>query len=126
MVDPGDVARPGDPLGVERAGDDEALGRHAPRRLDQEPLELGLPVVAVGAEVAQVPARLQRLRPVEALVDRAVERPRQRGAVGLLEVPPGRAAREGEVEVEARDQVRRQVLEVRRASLARVTGVSMS
>ncbi len=55
MFDARDVFRPVDVLRIARPGHDEAHVRQAPRRLDQQAFERGLPVVAEGAEIAEVP-----------------------------------------------------------------------
>ena len=53
--------------------------RQCARRLEQQALERGLPIVAVGAEIAEVPAHVSRdLRVVQLRVDRAVEGTRGR------------------------------------------------
>src|SRR4051812_49492562 len=59
MIDALDICRPRDVVGIERAGDREFEMRRLPRRLDQEALERRLAVRAVGAEVAQIPPRLE-------------------------------------------------------------------
>src|SRR4051794_41802266 len=59
MIDALDIYRPRDVVGIERAGDREFEMRRLPRRLDEEALERRLAVRAVGAEVAQIPPRLE-------------------------------------------------------------------
>ena len=55
MLDPLDIRGPVDVVRILRPSDAEAQVRQPPRRLDQQLLERRLTVVAVGAEIAQVP-----------------------------------------------------------------------
>ena len=80
VLDPLEVVRPYDRLGVLRPGDGEVGRRQPPRRLDQQPLQGRLTIVAVGAEVAEVEAPLGLERPVGVGVDEAVEGARAAGA----------------------------------------------
>ena len=96
-------------VGILRPGDDEAaVAATARAGSQQQRVERRLAVVAVGAEVAEVPARLARLRVVErrdrpsSTAARAARR-----AELALEPPQRRPAGERQVEVVARDQRRR-------------------
>ena len=100
------------PAGILRPGDDEAQLRRAPGGLEEETFEGRLPVGAVGAEIAQIPA-FRPLQPRVCLrIDGAVERLGGRGSVALLDMLQGRAAGEGQVDVVARDEIRREILEI--------------
>ena len=110
VLDALDVRRPGDVGRVERPGDGEAPVGRAAGRLEEQAVERRLAVGAVGAEVGEVPAGGDLPPSVGGGVDRAVERAGGAGAVVALEAVEGRAAGEGEVEVEAGDEPGREVL----------------
>ena len=110
VLDALDVRRPGDVGRIERPGDGEAPVGRAAGRLEEQAVEGRLAVGAVGAEVGEVPAGGHGLPSVGGGIDRAEERPGGAGAVVALEAVEGRAAGEGEVEVEAGDERGREVL----------------
>ena len=113
VLQPLDVGGPVDLVGVLRPGHHEAPLRRAAGGLEQQPLQRRLAVGAVGAEIAQVPARRRvGQRPVGRRVHGAVQRARRRRAVAPLQQVERRPAGEGEIEVEAGDQRRREVLVV--------------
>ncbi|MCW0416864.1 hypothetical protein NB689_002618 [Xanthomonas sacchari] len=103
------VVRPDDVRRIQRTGDHEAALRPGQRRLQQQPLQRRLAVVAVGAHVAQVVTMRLRLRPVLLRIERAVQRHRARRAVDAFQALQGRAAGEGQIQVIVRNQRRRQV-----------------
>ena len=77
MLDPLDVGRPVDVGGILRTGDGEAALRLRARDIDQQAGERRLTVVAIGAQIAEVPALRHVERPIGVGVDRAIERARR-------------------------------------------------
>ncbi len=82
-----DIERPPHVVRVLRAGDDEASLRPPARGLEHEAIEHGLPIVAVGSEVPEIPARspprresTSRGRTSSAALARPATRTRARGA----------------------------------------------
>lgn len=73
MFDALDVCGPVDVIRIARPGHDEAHVRQAPRRLDQQAFERGLPVGAEGAEIAEVPLRGRTGIAIGVEVDGAIE-----------------------------------------------------
>src|SRR3954466_1086395 len=57
MAEEPDILRPGEFRRVERAADDEAPFREAPRRRDEQPFQYRLPVRRIGAEIRKVRAQ---------------------------------------------------------------------
>ncbi len=112
VLQPLDIGRPGDIGGILRPGDREAQVGPGPRRRDQQPLQGGLAIGAVGAEVGQVPPARRRRWTIGLGVHRAVQGPSRRRSVPLLDEPEGRSAGEREIDVVARDQLGREILEV--------------
>jgi hypothetical protein len=84
-----------------RAGDDEAAMGGAAGGFEQEGFERGLAVGAVGAEVAEIPARRGSVRDgaVEGWVGGAIEGDGALGAVMGFQMAKGGAAGEGEIEI---------------------------
>src|SRR5438270_329340 len=78
MRDPRDVREPVQFVRKLRSGNDEAKLRGLACRLEQEPLQGGLPVAAVGPEIAKVKMRREPKRRVQRLVDGAIEDARRR------------------------------------------------
>jgi hypothetical protein len=104
------VDRPGQICRILRPRQHEPLLRQDPRRLDQEAIHGRLTIGAVGAEIAQREALRQAERAVYERIDRAVERACPARPEVLLEPGERGPAGKGEVEVEAGDQVGRQIL----------------
>src|SRR4051812_49452131 len=95
-----DVRRPVDVIRILRTSDAEVEMRQATGRLDQQRLEGGLPVLAVGAEVGEVPVFPNVERRGWLGVDRAVQSsgPRRSGLAldaGPRPAPPGRPIKGG-------------------------------
>jgi hypothetical protein len=127
VLDPLDVGGPVDAVRVLRAGDDEAEVGAAAGGLEEQAVEGGLSVVAVGAEIAQVPALGGAgVGRVGRGVDGAVERLGPAGAADVFEVVEDLAAGEGEVGVKEGDLAGGQVLLVARVEPLERHGVSMS
>lgn len=112
-----DVRGPFD-IGELGAGNRESQVGPAAGRLNQETFERRLPVGAVGSEIGESEPARQLARLIGLAVDRALERPRQWGAVFVLKATQRWTAGEGEVEVIARDLFRREI----GACAARQTG----
>ena len=93
-------------------GDHEAQIGTAPRGLDEELVERGLPVGAVGAQIGKIPPGLGLERPVDLRIRRAEQGPRRRGTVALLQQVQGRSAGEGEVDVVFGHLVARQIFAI--------------
>src|SRR5437764_9311912 len=106
MLDALDILGPSQFRRIERAGDREPTPRPAPRWLAQQAVESGLAVSAVGAEIAESPARFRSYRAVLVGIDAAVKRPRRARTVAPLQQPQRRAAGEREVQIKCRDQRR--------------------
>src|SRR5690606_1119287 len=110
VLDPLHVLGPADVRRVEGARDDEAPLRSALRGFEEQALEGRLPVGAVGAEVAEIPARRRARGAVALWFDGAMEGDGAPGPQLALDALEGRAAREGEVEIEERDLPASEVL----------------
>src|SRR3954469_16125994 len=103
-------ARTKDVSGSRRAGENEGRLGNPARRDNQQGVEHRLPVRAVGSEVSKLPLRLDLDGPVLIRVGGAIENARTRAAVTLLDQIKDRAAGEGEEQVEARNETRRQIV----------------
>src|SRR5690606_29120134 len=100
-----DVAWPADGGRVLRAGDGEAAVGPVAGRGEHEVAERREAVVGVGGEVAQIGGDRGGRGGVEVGMDEGIEGAGQGGAEVALDVGERRAAGEGEVEVEAGDEV---------------------
>jgi hypothetical protein len=105
-----DVRRPPQVLRIHWTHYSETALRPLPRRLQQQTPERRLPVLAVGAQVAQVPPRGARLGPVPGRVHGAVQRPRPGRPVCAFDRSQNRSAGEGKIQIIPADQLRRDVV----------------
>src|SRR5437764_14915102 len=103
------VRGPDGVVGVLRPGEREASFRPGARRLRQQRLDGRLAIVAVRAEITEVPVGAARLGVVELGIDRAIQNARRRGAELALETAQRRPAGERQVEVVAGYLARRQI-----------------
>src|SRR5690606_24138637 len=107
MLDALDVGRPPNGLVVLRPGDHEPVPRTLLGYLDQQPLQLRLPIRTVGAEITQVPAGPHhQLGAVPLGIDTAVERCCPASPAFALQPLQYRAAAEREIDVEPGNELR--------------------
>src|SRR3954468_11784394 len=97
MADVIDVGRPLDAGWILRTGDHEAMAGRAPRRLDEQPLQGRLAVVAGGPEKPELVAVRGSDGSVKLRIGTAVEGTRARAAILLLDDLESRPASEREV-----------------------------
>src|ERR1700704_1999122 len=86
-----DVLGPADGIGVLRPGHHESSSTPGSCRVQHEPLEHGLTVLAVRAEVSEIPAREGRLRVILVRVHGAMQSPGVPGAITVPEEAEHRA-----------------------------------
>src|SRR4051812_27313260 len=107
-----DVRRPVDVIRILRTGDAEVEMRQTTGRPDQQLLEGGLPVVAVGAEVGEVPVFPDVEWRVCLGIDRAVQCSCPRRSELALDAIQRGPTRERQIEVIAGDELWRDIFEV--------------
>ena len=83
-----------------RPGDHKAPVRQPARRLDQQALQCRLPVLRIGAEIAEIPSDRLLLRPVARGIDRTIQGTGPASAEALCQMPQQWAAGEREIQVE--------------------------
>src|ERR1700752_4314931 len=106
MLYPVEIGGPGQFRWVEGARNRKSPVRPMAGGLKHQGVERWLPVGAVSPEISQIPARFSRGRSVTIWIDRAIEHPSCTSAVIILEEFQSRAASEGKIEIERRDQRR--------------------
>src|SRR4051812_47461155 len=122
MVDALDVLRPIDGDGILRSSNAEFKVRETACGLDQQIFERRLAIIAVGAEIGEVPALRQTERRISVGVDGAIERPRAGRPISPLNPFKRRSAGERKIEIVAGDQVRRKIFEILPLELAQGYG----
>src|SRR5712671_6895568 len=104
MRDARDVGRPPNIVRILGTCDDKLLVAQMTGRLDEQRFQRSLAVLSVGTEITESPARWNIGLGGRGKVGGAVESPRSGTAVDLLDDVQQRAAREREIQVEARNE----------------------
>src|SRR5690606_2576201 len=110
VLHPAHIVRPAEFRRVLRSGNDESARGPATRRLEEQHVQWCLSILAVCAEVAQVPSRRSSQRAVAFRIHRAVQRPGAPRTVNPLQALEHRSTGEGEIEVVRGDHGRSEIL----------------